>query len=373
MDGVTPGPDDRPGHRRHLRRAPDPDRRRHRHPRALHLRRSRSYAALSNGVTTFWGGGIGPTDGTNGVTIDHRPVEPRDDAAGRRGPADQLRLPGQGQLAPARARWSSRSSPARPGFKIHEDWGTTPAAIRRRCLRVADEYDVAGHHPHRHPQRVAGSSRTPSPRSTAGRSTPSTARAPAAATRRTCSRSSASPTCCPARPTRRCPTASTRMAELFDMIMVCHNLNPKIPSDVAFAESRVRAETIAAENVLHDLGAISMISQRLAGDGPRRRDLAARHPDRRRHEEGRGPLPEDAPGNDNFRVLRYVAKVTINPAITAGIAARPRLDRAGQDGRPRALGAGLLRRQAEDGPQGRHDHLGRSWATRTPRCRPASR
>ena len=70
------------------------------------------------------------------------------------------------------------------------------------------------------------------------------------------------------------------------MIMVCHNLNPKIPSDVAFAESRVRAETIAAENVLHDMGAISIIVERLAGDGPRRRELAARHPDRRRDEAG---------------------------------------------------------------------------------------
>ena len=70
------------------------------------------------------------------------------------------------------------------------------------------------------------------------------------------------------------------------MIMVCHNLNPKIPSDVAFAESRVRAETIVAENVLHDMGVISMISQRLPGDGPDRRELPARHPDRRRHEEG---------------------------------------------------------------------------------------
>ena len=87
------------------------------------------------------------------------------------------------------------------------------------------------------------------------------------------------------------------------MIMVCHNLNPKIPSDVAFAESRVRAETIVAESVLHDMGAISMIGSDSQAMGRVGEIVSARAPDSRRHEEGPRPLPEDASGNDNFRVL----------------------------------------------------------------------
>ena len=98
------------------------------------------------------------------------------------------------------------------------------------------------------------------------------------------------------------------------MIMVCHNLNPNVPSDVSFAESRVRAETVAAENVLHDMGVISMISsdsQAMGRVGEIQTADAMK--------AARGKLPEDAPGNDNFRVLRYVAKLTINPAITQGV------------------------------------------------------
>ena len=109
------------------------------------------------------------------------------------------------------------------------------------------------------------------------------------------------------------------MAELFDMIMVCHNLNPKVPSDVAFAESRVRAETIAAENVLHDMGVISMFSSDSQAMGRVGENWLRAIQTADAMKKGRGKLPEDAPSNDNFRVLRYVAKVTINPAITQGI------------------------------------------------------
>jgi len=114
------------------------------------------------------------------------------------------------------------------------------------------------------------------------------------------------------------PYGINTQAELFDMIMVVHNLNPKVPSDVAFTESRVRAETIAAENVLHDEGAISMFSSDSQAMGRvgenwlrvmQTADCMAR---------SRGKLPEDAAGNDNFRILRYIAKITINPAITTG-------------------------------------------------------
>jgi urease subunit alpha len=103
------------------------------------------------------------------------------------------------------------------------------------------------------------------------------------------------------------------------MIMVCHNLNPKIPSDVAFAESRVRGETIVAESVLHDMGAISMIGSDSQAMGRVGENFLRAMQTADAMKKARGKLPEDAAGNDNFRVLRYLAKVTTNPAITAGI------------------------------------------------------
>ena len=115
------------------------------------------------------------------------------------------------------------------------------------------------------------------------------------------------------------PCGQNSVAELFDMIMVCHNLNPKIPSDVAFAESRVRAETIVAESVLHDMGAISMIGSDSQAMGRIGETFLRAIQTADAMKKARGALPEDAAGNDNFRVLRYIAKVTINPAIAAGI------------------------------------------------------
>ena len=115
------------------------------------------------------------------------------------------------------------------------------------------------------------------------------------------------------------PYGINTQAELFDMIMVCHNLNPDIPSDVAFTESRVRAETIAAENVLHDMGVISMFSSDSQAMGRIGENWLRTIQTADAMKKARGKLPEDAPGNDNFRVLRYVAKITINPAITHGI------------------------------------------------------
>ena len=154
------------------------------------------------------------------------------------------------------------------------------------------------------------------------------------------------------------PCGQNSVAELFDMIMVCHNLNPKIPSDVAFAESRVRAETIVAESVLHDMGAISMIGSDSQAMGRIGESFLRAIQTADAMKKARGALPEDAAGNDNFRVLRYVAKVTINPAIAAGISSVRRLDRAGQDRRPGALGARLLRGEAQAGAQGRLHRLG---------------
>jgi urease subunit alpha len=116
------------------------------------------------------------------------------------------------------------------------------------------------------------------------------------------------------------PYGVNAQAELYDMIMVCHHLSPDIPSDVAFAESRIRAETIAAENVLQDLGVISMFSSDSQAMGRIGECWLRAIQTADAMKSGRGKLPEDAPGNDNFRVLRYAAKITINPAITHGIA-----------------------------------------------------
>jgi urease subunit alpha len=204
------------------------------------------------------------------------------------------------------------------GFKIHEDFGATPAAIRA-ALSVADRMDVQvtihtdtlnesgfvedtiaafdGRTIHTYHSEGAGGGHAPDILKVTGEDNVLP--------------SSTNPTL---------PFGINTQAELFDMIMVVHNLNPRVPSDVAFTESRVRAETIAAENVLHDLGAISMFSSDSQAMGRvgetwlrtiQTADSMAR---------ARGKLPEDAAGNDNFRVLRYVAKITINPAIASGTA-----------------------------------------------------
>ena len=137
------------------------------------------------------------------------------------------------------------------------------------------------------------------------------------------------------------------------MLMVCHHLNPLVPEDVAFAESRIRPETIAAEDILHDLGVFSMISSDSQAMGRIGEVVTRTWQTAHKMKVQRGPLPEDSARNDNFRVKRYVAKYTINPAITHGIARARRLDRARQAGRPGAVEAGVLRRQARDDRQGR--------------------
>ena len=241
------------------------------------------------------------------------------------------------------------------GFKIHEDWGTTPATIRA-SLSVADDMDVQvcihtdtlneggfvedtiaafeGRTIHTFHTEGAGGGHAPDIIKVAGELNVLP--------------SSTNPTL---------PYGINTMAELFDMIMVCHNLNPKVPSDVAFAESRVRAETIAAENVLHDMGVISMFSSDSQAMGRVGENWLRAIQTADAMKKGLGKLPEDAPNNDNFRVLRYVAKVTINPAITQGISHVLGSITPGQNGRPCPLGAGHVRRQAEDGHQRRLDQL----------------
>ena len=184
--------------------------------------------------------------------------------------------------------------------------------------------------------RPASSSR-PSRRSPAGRSTPTTPRARAAGTHRTSSASRRSPTCCRRRRTRRARTRSTPSAEHLDMLMVCHHLNPRVPEDLAFAESRIRATTIAAEDLLHDLGAISMIgsdSQAMGrvGETIVRTWQTAHVMKARRGKLGEGPRRQRA----RAPLRREVHDL---PGGRARDRRRGRLGRGGQARRPRALGA----------------------------------
>lgn len=274
------------------------------------------FAALSNGITTHWGGGIGPSDGTNGTTITPGPWNLQMMLRAYDGLPINVGLQGKGNSS-GKDSLVEQVKNGCAGFKLHEDWGTTPATIRT-CLRVADEYDVSvaihtdtlnesgyvedsiaafeGRTIHTYHSEGAGGGHAPDLLKVVGETNVLP--------------SSTNPTL---------PVGYNSVAELFDMIMVCHNLNSKIPSDVAFAESRVRAETIAAETVLHDMGAISMVTSDSQAMGRPGENWLRALQMADVMKQAIGPLPEDAPGNDNFRVLRYIAKVTINPCIAAGI------------------------------------------------------
>ncbi|SFV34360.1 urease subunit alpha [Hyphomicrobium facile] len=275
------------------------------------------YAALSNGITTLWGGGIGPTDGTNGVTTTNGPRNLEMMLRAIEGLPINIGLCGKGNCS-AQDPLVEQILGGCAGFKVHEDYGSTPAAIRS-CLEIADDYDVSvavhtdtlnesgfvedtiaafnGRTIHTYHSEGAGGGHAPDLLKVVGQSNVLP--------------SSTNPTL---------PCGVNSVAELFDMIMVCHNLNPKIPSDVAFAESRVRAETIVAESVLHDMGAISMIGSDSQAMGRIGESFLRAFQTADMMKKARGPLGEDKNnGNDNFRVLRYLAKVTINPAITNGL------------------------------------------------------
>ena len=276
-----------------------------------------AYTALSNGVTTFFGGGIGPTDGTNGTSITSGPWNIEMMLRAAEGLPVNIGILGKGSSAGTDALVEQVRAGA-AGFKVHEDWGSAPAAIRA-ALSVADRMDVQvsihtdsmneagfvedtiaafdGRTIHTFHSEGAGGGHSPDLLRVVGEDNVLP--------------SSTNPTL---------PFGLNTQAELFDMIMVVHNLNPRVPSDVAFAESRVRAETIAAENVLHDLGAISMFSSDSQAMGRVGENWLRVIQTADAMKRARGRLPEDAAGNDNFRVLRYVAKITVNPAIAAGAA-----------------------------------------------------
>ncbi len=273
--------------------------------------------ALMSGVTTMLGGGTGPATGTNATTCTPGPwhigrmlqaAEAFPMNLGFLGKGNaSLRLPLREQVAAGAM-----------GLKLHEDWGTTPAAIDN-CLAVADEMDVQvaihtdtlnesgfvedtiaafkGRAIHTYHTEGAGGGHAPD-------------------IIKACGESNVLPSS--TNPTR--PYTVNTIDEHLDMLMVCHHLDPGIAEDVAFAESRIRRETIAAEDILHDLGAFSMIASDSQAMGRVGEVITRTWQTAHKMKVQRGSLPEDKQDADNFRVKRYVAKYTINPAITHGIA-----------------------------------------------------
>src|SRR5215208_4003002 len=273
--------------------------------------------AIANGLTTLIGGGTGPATGTNATTCTpgawniHRMLEAAD------GFPINLGFLGKGNSSlPDGLREQVESGAI--GLKLHEDWGTTPAAIST-CLDVAEEYDVQvaihtdtlneagfvedtikafkGRTIHSFHTEGAGGGHAPD-------------------IIKVCGEANVLPSS--TNPTR--PFTVNTIDEHLDMLMLCHHLNHRVPEDIAFAESRIRRETIAAEDILHDMGAFSMMSSDSQAMG-RIGEVAIRTwqtADKMKRQ--RGPLPGETPGDDNVRVKRYVAKYTINPAIAHGLA-----------------------------------------------------
>ncbi len=273
--------------------------------------------ALASGVTTLVGGGTGPATGTAATTCTP-------------GPWHLARMMQAAEALPVNIAFAGKGNASRPAaleemlragaacLKLHEDWGTTPAAIDT-CLSVADRYDVQvmihtdtlnesgfvedtiaafkGRTIHAFHTEGAGGGHAPDIIKVAGL-----------------------PNVLPSstNPTR--PYTVNTLDEHLDMLMVCHHLDPNIPEDVAFAESRIRRETIAAEDILHDLGALSMMSSDSQAMGRVGEVILRTWQTAHKMKTQRGALPGDPDRHDNLRVKRYVAKYTINPAIAQGIA-----------------------------------------------------
>jgi urease subunit alpha len=272
--------------------------------------------ALTSGITTMIGGGTGPAAGTSATTCTPGPWHIHSMLLAAEGFAMNLGFLGKGNVSlpdPAREQIHAGAI----GLKLHEDWGTTPAAIDN-CLRVADELDVqvaihtdtlnesgfleatvaaiGGRTIHTFHTEGAGGGHAPDIIKIAAHDNvlPSSTN-----------------------PTR--PYTVNTVDEHLDMLMVCHHLDPSIAEDIAFAESRIRRETIAAEDILHDIGAFSMMSSDSQAMGRVGEVIIRTWQTAHKMRETRGPLGGDGDRHDNARVKRYVAKYTINPAITHGI------------------------------------------------------
>ncbi len=272
--------------------------------------------ALASGITTMLGGGTGPAEGTKATTCTPGPWHLKRMLQAAEGLPMNLGFFGKGNASRPAALIEMVEAGA-CGLKLHEDWGTTPAAIDC-CLSVADQLDVQvtlhsdtlnesgfvettiaafkGRTIHAFHTEGAGGGHAPDIIRVAGEINvlPSSTN-----------------------PTR--PYTVNTLDEHLDMLLVCHHLDPRIPEDIAFAESRIRRETIAAEDILHDLGALSMISSDSQAMGRVGEVIIRCWQTADKMRKQRGSLPEDSSGNDNFRARRYIAKYTINPAIAHGI------------------------------------------------------
>jgi len=274
--------------------------------------------ALCSGVTTLLGGGTGPATGSNATTCTPGPWHiARMLQAADAFPVN-LGFMGKGNTSTAGPLREQIAAGAM-GLKLHEDWGSTPAAIDA-CLSVADDVDVQvavhtdtlnesgfvettlaafkGRTLHAYHTEGAGGGHAPD-------------------IIRACGEAHILPSS--TNPTR--PYTVNTVDEHLDMLMVCHHLDAAIAEDLAFAESRIRRETIAAEDILHDLGAFSMIASDSQAMGRVGEVINRTWQTAHKMKVQRGPLPPDTSRNDNFRARRYIAKYTINPAIAHGIAA----------------------------------------------------
>ncbi|KXH80829.1 urease subunit alpha [Sporosarcina sp. HYO08] len=272
--------------------------------------------ALANGVTTLFGGGTGPAEGSKATTVTPGPWNIEKMLKATEGLPINVGILGKGHasnLAPIMEQIDAGAA----GLKIHEDWGATPASIDR-SLTVADEADIQvaihsdtlneagfledtlrainGRVIHSFHVEGAGGGHAPDIMAMAGH-----------------------PNVLPSstNPTR--PFTINTIDEHLDMLMVCHHLKHDIPEDVAFADSRIRPETIAAEDILHDLGVISMMSTDALAMGRAGEMVLRTWQTADKMKKQRGPLAEETNGSDNVRAKRYVSKYTINPAIAQGI------------------------------------------------------
>lgn len=273
--------------------------------------------AIASGITTMIGGGTGPATGTNATTCTP-------------GPWNIYRMLQAADAFPVNLGFLGKGNSSQPqglieqvaagvmGLKLHEDWGTTPAAIDT-CLSVADEYDVQVAI-HTDTLNEAGFVETTiaafKNRAIHTYHTEGAGGGHAPDIIKVCGLANVLPSS--TNPTR--PYTVNTLDEHLDMLMVCHHLDSDIPEDVAFAESRIRRETIAAEDILHDLGAFSMISSDSQAMGRVGEVIIRTWQTAHKMKVQRGQLAEDTAQNDNFRAKRYIAKYTINPAITHGIA-----------------------------------------------------
>ncbi len=272
--------------------------------------------ALYSGVTTMIGGGTGPADGTNATTCTpgkfniEKMIEAAEDYP------MNLGFLGKGNCANYDA-LASQVEDGACGLKIHEDWGATPSVINK-SLEVADDYDVqvsihtdtlneagfvedtinaiGGRTIHTYHTEGAGGGHAPD-----------------------IIKAAAFPNILPSSTNPTMPFTVNTIDEHLDMLMVCHHLDKRVKEDVAFADSRIRPETIAAEDVLHDMGIFSMMSSDSQAMGRVGEVITRTWQTASKMKDQRGTLPEDCERNDNFRVKRYVSKYTINPAITHGI------------------------------------------------------